>query len=333
MSFKFSPEKMIIVDLYSGSYLVNNEGSEKFNLEKNLIDGKYYGYFPPYGNTPIQKRFGAKSKDESIDDILVVYVKKRENSNDREIIAFIPQGKVFAKYQIDERLNRKLKNSDIEDASYSVISDEVINLENVVNKFIIKVEKKRACMFRKQRIYSDRYSDLFKDIIQYIERTLNIQETKDEYQNDIQNSTIASSVETENASNRPLETAFAPEGKRLKRNPSLAKAVLDKAQYRCMIDTSHTTFITSKGVQYMEGHHLIPCTIDNAQKIYHKCQRNIDCCENIVCICPTCHRAIHFGDDKTKREKISFLYRRQEKKLKEVGINITEQELLELNNL
>ena len=289
MNFEFSPQKMIVVDLYSGRYVLNNEGHEKFNLERNLIDGKYYGYFPATGRVNIQK-LGAKAQDKSIDDILVVYVKKRENSSDREIIAFIPKGKVFADPQIDETLNRKLKNS-----------------------------------------YT-KYTKLFDDIIQYIGNILSMPEAKNKYQDDVQNAIVASSIEIQNAVNRPIEITISSEGKKIKKNPSLAKTVLEQARYCCAINAGHTTFISSKGVQYMEGHHLIPCTVENAEEIDKKYQKNIDCCENIVCLCPTCHRAIHFGDDKTKREKIRFLYRQQGQKLKKVGINITEQELLDLYN-
>lgn len=328
MNFEFSPQKMIVVDLYSGRYVLNNEGHEKFNLERNLIDGKYYGYFPATGRVNIQK-LGAKAQDKSIDDILVVYVKKRENSSDREIIAFIPKGKVFADPQIDETLNRKLKNSCTEDVPFSVTSDELITLENFANKFIIKVENN---MFRKQRIYNDKYTKLFDDIIQYIENILSMPEAKNKYQDDVQNAIVASSIEIQNAVNRPIEITISSEGKKIKKNPSLAKTVLEQARYCCAINAGHTTFISSKGVQYMEGHHLIPCTVENAEEIDKKYQKNIDCCENIVCLCPTCHRAIHFGDDKTKREKIRFLYRQQGQKLKKVGINITEQELLDLYN-
>ena len=33
----------------------------------------------------------------------------------------------------------------------------------------------------------------------------------------------------------------------------------------------------------------------------NKFKKNIDCIENIVCLCPTCHRRIHFGSDEEKR--------------------------------
>ena len=70
----------------------------------------------------------------------------------------------------------------------------------------------------------------------------------------------------------------------------VSKYALRKAGYKCEADKCHATFNTAKGVQYMEGHHLIPCTTSNAVAFYEKFSVNIDCPENIVCLCPTCHR-------------------------------------------
>ena len=52
--------------------------------------------------------------------------------------------------------------------------------------------------------------------------------------------------------------------------------------------------------------------------------------ENIVSICPNCHREIHYGEWKSKSEKIKLLFRKQQDKLKQIGILITEDELLKL---
>lgn len=46
----------------------------------------------------------------------------------------------------------------------------------------------------------------------------------------------------------------------------------------------------------MDGHHMIPCTVNNAKEIWEKINRNIDCKENIVVLCPICYRAIYMGN-------------------------------------
>ena len=88
------------------------------------------------------------------------------------------------------------------------------------------------------------------------------------------------------------------------------------------------TFQTPQNVQYMEGHHLIPCTATNARDFWTRDTKSIDCCENIVCLCPNCHRAIHFGDESKVEELIKLLFTIQKEKLSSAGIQITESELL-----
>lgn len=80
----------------------------------------------------------------------------------------------------------------------------------------------------------------------------------------------------------------------------------------------------------MEGHHLIPCTSSNAELFWSKFKRNIDCVENIICLCPTCHRRIHFGSKEERDTIIKSLYQKQISSLKAVGLDIAFEELLAL---
>ena len=80
----------------------------------------------------------------------------------------------------------------------------------------------------------------------------------------------------------------------------------------------------------MEGHHLIPCTVNNAMYFWNKFEKSIDCVENIVCLCPTCHRRIHFGSKEEKESVIKILYNKQYSKLQKAGLAITEEELINL---
>ena len=73
----------------------------------------------------------------------------------------------------------------------------------------------------------------------------------------------------------------------------------------------------------MEGHHLIPM---KAQKDFPTI--NIDRTENIVCICPTCHRMAHHGNRTTREKVLKLLYSERKKRLLEAGINISFQDLL-----
>lgn len=83
----------------------------------------------------------------------------------------------------------------------------------------------------------------------------------------------------------------------------------------------------------MEGHHLIPCTAANASYYWEEYGVNIDCIENIVCLCPTCHRQIHYGAPDVKVELLKDLFERQKAKLKSVGIDIDFKTLKALYSL
>lgn len=114
-------------------------------------------------------------------------------------------------------------------------------------------------------------------------------------------------------------------GTRYKTNTRLAKTVIKRHNYICEIDDSHSSFVNGKGKPYMEAHHLLPMS---SQKDFLPI--NIDREENIVCLCPTCHRAIHYGSIDEKKDRLIKLYNIREKELKQSGINISKQELLKL---
>lgn len=80
--------------------------------------------------------------------------------------------------------------------------------------------------------------------------------------------------------------------KRTKRDSSLIYKAKERDQYKCNINNNHITFI-SKGNNYVEGHHVIPIY---QQKNY---PFGLDTVDNIISLCPNCHREIHSADDKT----------------------------------
>lgn len=108
---------------------------------------------------------------------------------------------------------------------------------------------------------------------------------------------------------------------RYKTNARIAKTALNMADYKCLINPEHKTFISKLGKPYMEAHHLIPMASQKDFSI------NIDRVENIVSICPICHSAIHLGNEATRLELVKKLYDLREQSLKKVGLNITFGEL------
>lgn len=332
---KLDVRKMVVVDLYTGSYNKERTGHELYNLDRNPVDGYFYGYCPPHDGINISV-FGANRTDEFVDDILVVYVTKKKDSNNREIIAFCLNARVFRKGQFDDKLCRNVKDKDGEEsvATYSIKSNNLEYLKNKYNKFEININEYNNRMFRSQRFYGGKYPELDKKIIAYIESVIENREFLDndnsDEQEEIQRSEPATQTEIQYSPEKPLNIVDSNQGKIIAKNNRISKSALIEAKYTCVINQSHKTFITTNGTPYMEGHHLIPCTVSNSELFMDKYHKNIDCVENIVCLCPNCHREVHCGEWNSKSQKIRKMFTKQKEKLVKAGLLIDEEELLNL---
>lgn len=72
----------------------------------------------------------------------------------------------------------------------------------------------------------------------------------------------------------------------------------------------------------MEAHHLIPMFSQVDFEI------SLDFPENIICLCPNCHMEIHHANVVDRRIVISKLYENRKERYKDLGLDITLQELL-----
>ena len=114
-----------------------------------------------------------------------------------------------------------------------------------------------------------------------------------------------------------------------KRNPLLGKIAIHNSYYSCEKNPLHETFISEKTQKnFMEAHHLVPVKF---QKImWKKYGINVDCVENIVSLCPTCHRAFHNGTKEVKEQMIESVYSRIIPRYKSIDFNITLEEIKKL---
>lgn len=121
-------------------------------------------------------------------------------------------------------------------------------------------------------------------------------------------------------------------GRRFRVNPLLGKIAIQKAYYCCEKDHNHTTFVSNRtNKSYMEAHHLIPVCFQ--QEIWDKYHINIDCIENLVSLCPICHKAFHYGTKEVKTKIITELYEKILPKYKSINFNITLDEIMNLYNI
>lgn len=121
-------------------------------------------------------------------------------------------------------------------------------------------------------------------------------------------------------------------GRRFRVNPLLGKIAIQKAYYCCEKDHNHTTFTSNRTHKnYMEAHHLIPVCFQ--QEIWDEYHINIDCIENLVSLCPICHKAFHYGTKEVKTKIITELYEKILPKYKSIDFNITLDEIMNLYNI
>lgn len=106
------------------------------------------------------------------------------------------------------------------------------------------------------------------------------------------------------------------------RNPKVSALALESANYECEVDENHQTFLLpNKNNQYMEGHHLIPIEFQNDYDV------SIDIPENIISLCPNCHRAFHYGQSDLKRTLVQKFYDNRNTLLSNKGIHLKKEDL------
>ena len=88
------------------------------------------------------------------------------------------------------------------------------------------------------------------------------------------------------------------------RSPKIAAYRFQLSNYKCEINPNHRTFISQKtGKPYVEAHHYIPIKYQSQFKV------PLDTVENVISLCATCHRAIHFAVIDERLEYINNIYR------------------------
>lgn len=118
-------------------------------------------------------------------------------------------------------------------------------------------------------------------------------------------------------------------GMKVVKNPIFGKIAIKQSDYKCDANINHTTFESKKTKRdFMEAHHLIP--MSKAKEIFDNQSINIDCVENLVSLCPNCHRASHYGSNSVKRDLLSNLYNKKENDYQKIGLQISFEDLLKM---
>lgn len=90
------------------------------------------------------------------------------------------------------------------------------------------------------------------------------------------------------------------------RNRKVALTSMKNSGYVCEFDKTHELFISRlTGKPYVEAHHLIP------MQFQAEFQKTLDTETNIFCLCPNCHRAVHYAQTDTTKNILENLITRR----------------------
>lgn len=110
-----------------------------------------------------------------------------------------------------------------------------------------------------------------------------------------------------------------------KRSGILRGQAIEYAGYCCEIDENHKTFLAaSNNKPYMEAHHIIPLHLQE------NFQYSLDVYANIICLCPLCHRQIHYGVYKERREMLDAIFEQRKDRLNNSGILMDKGEFMQM---
>ncbi|WP_084978345.1 HNH endonuclease signature motif containing protein [Plesiomonas shigelloides] len=142
--------------------------------------------------------------------------------------------------------------------------------------------------------------------------TINVVSTLDEDDSKYQNDVIA-------------QLALQPRDARSVQYPRSSAVGAESAwdaKFQCQVDRQHETFISRVSLrQYVEIHHLVP--ISNQGDFSH----SLDIKENIIVLCPLCHKKFHHAEVPVQEELIQHFYNERRVMLASKFINITLDEL------
>lgn len=100
---------------------------------------------------------------------------------------------------------------------------------------------------------------------------------------------------------------------------------IELAQYKCEIDAKHETFLVKANHKpYMEGHHAIP------MHYQQQFSNSLDVYANVICLCPICHRKMHYGLDSERKVLLDRLYGERSDRLGNCGIDLSRKDFVSL---
>lgn len=107
------------------------------------------------------------------------------------------------------------------------------------------------------------------------------------------------------------------------RNPYESLVAKSSSNWICELDNTHFTFLSSLSDEpFVEAHHLIPMSVQD------DFSNTLDFADNIISLCPNCHRLVHHSELSTRKKAIIKLFETRKHLYKNHGIEINQKTLL-----
>ena len=215
---------------------------------------------------------------------------------------------------LTDKIDLKTRNTNLAKGyELGTICSKFYEVNSIPNEEVL-----RSDIIRMLSVYSEMRGLIGKDVF--------IQETsfnEDHYQN---TSELTEELPEFPLGPIPFKEAISYKQKlQYPRSPKVNALAKSIAKYKCEYNLAHITFKSGvSGNNFVEGHHLIPI---EAQP---KFENSLDVPENIISLCPNCHRAIHNATVGLRNQMISRLFIKRIPELEKRGIKVELNDLLAL---
>lgn len=85
------------------------------------------------------------------------------------------------------------------------------------------------------------------------------------------------------------------------RDRSIIQEVLNESHCTCFFNDIHESFKNFNRYDHVEAHHIIPVNLNDSF------DEELDCKENLIVLCPHCHKAIHYATNECKEELLQTI--------------------------
>ena len=268
--------------------------------------------------------------------IYVFFVTSKTLNKDRDVYVGRCR-RLFVRGELDQtnkqveyipKYYSKVIGSD-EDSNVALFKiDEMIHMDiSCLDQVVLKSDNKQKVM-QVKNMNSLFYVNLEGDLNDILEKKFQVKEIA---KRDVENGEEGYQLKIEECQEFDTEgvedskgTYITENSERFKRDPKRARRAIVNANYKYEINTDHQFFLSNKtGFNYVEAHHLIPIEYT---EIFGG--NNIDVEENIISLCPVCHRKLHHGILRDKVSMLKDLYEVRKERLRRKGIDITYEELM-----